>query len=257
MDVKTAFLNGLLDMAAFIEPIEGFEDHFGSDNIGELVKGLHGLKQSPRIWYNTFVEFMTSIGFSRTRKERCVFTKVVDDKMVYVSLDVDDLLIFAPTLDTVNDIKRQLNARFHVTDLNEVSYILGWKVLRNRTERTIFLHQTKYTNDVLQRFHMTSETHPRSTPMKHGKDLSKQTTVLSEDDPDFLKVKSILRAAEANMPYRSVVGSLMYLVLGTRPDLAHIVQQLSQYLTSPHLVHYKVARWALQYLLGTTVRPIV
>jgi hypothetical protein len=239
MDVKTAFLNGGIDAVVYIHQPEGFVDRLNPKAACLLRKSLYGLKQSPRIWYSTFVEFMTSLGFVRTRKDRCVFVKRYGNMLVYISLYVDDLLIFAPNTLIVNELKQAFMRRFQMTDCGEVSYILGWQITRNRAERTIFIHQNKYISEILRKFNLHS-CNSKPTPLEVNIDLSMKS------NHDFE-----IELLEKAMPYRSCVGSLMYLVIGTRPDLAHCVQQLSQYLNSPTTVHYHSLKRVFKYLSGT------
>ncbi|KAH9107019.1 hypothetical protein AeMF1_017531, partial [Aphanomyces euteiches] len=99
MDVKTAFLNGKIDCLIFMEQSPGsfVSSKSRRDYVCRLKKSLYGLKQAPHLWYWTFVEFMTSKGFTRLHKDRCVFLHTSDDGFTIVSLYVDDLLIIAPT----------------------------------------------------------------------------------------------------------------------------------------------------------------
>ncbi|KAH9051906.1 hypothetical protein Ae201684P_017386 [Aphanomyces euteiches] len=161
---------------------------------------------SPLVW--TFVEFMLSLGFTRLHKDRCVFLHTSSEGFPIVSLYVDDLLIIAPTTSLVSSMKLSLSDRFHMKDLGEARDILGWQIERNRSERTLFLHQTRYCETVVERFDMASS-NPVHTPFESSKTLSKS---------HVLQLQKTFHLWLPN--YRSLVGSLMYLAMGTRPDLA-------------------------------------
>ncbi|KAF0710055.1 hypothetical protein AaE_012679 [Aphanomyces astaci] len=203
MDVKTAFLNGTMDCDVYMEQPPGslIDPKSRRDFVCHLKKSLYGLKQAPHLWYRTFVEFMLAHGFSRLHKDRCVFLKTDPDGFTIVSLYVDDLLIIAPTMSLVSSMKQSLSHRFKMTDLHEVSDILGWQVERNRRARTIFLHQSRYCATVVDRFDM-GNCKPVATPFECTHPLS---TTHCASTPEEV-------ASMAKVPYRCAVGSFMYLV---------------------------------------------
>lgn len=167
-----------------------------------------------------------------------MFFKVIFNAPCYISVYVDDLLIISPSKQVVARVKSALSSEFHMTDLGGVSYLLGWTIERNRANRSIFIHQKSYATKVLDRFSML-DSHPKSTPI---------TQKLSATDcPTDDETKTIM----ANKPYREAVGSFMYLVTGTRPDLAFFIREISQYLDNPGLPHWKAVKHGLHYLNGT------
>jgi hypothetical protein len=242
MDVKTAFLNGAIDCEVYMEQPPGslIEPASRRDFVCLLRKSLYGLKQAPHLWYWTFVEFMLARGFTRLHKDRCVFLKKDSDGFTIVSLYVDDLLIIAPTLALVSAMKKSLHGRFKMKDLGEVSDILGWQVKRNRPARTIFLHQSRYCATVVDRFDM-SDSKPVTTPFECTNPLSASHCASTPEEVAIM----------AKLPYRCAVGSFMYLAMGTRPDLAYALQQLSQFLHNPGPLHWKAVKRVLRYLRGT------
>ncbi|KAH9181297.1 hypothetical protein AeNC1_016727, partial [Aphanomyces euteiches] len=134
-------------------------------------------------------------------------------------------------------MKLSLSDRFHMKDLGEARDILGWQIERNRSEQTLFLHQTRYCETVVERFDMASSNLVH-TPFESSKTLSKSQCATTPEDISFM----------ASKPYRSLVGSLMYLAMGIRPDLAFPLQQLSQFLDNPGPAHWRAAKRALRYL---------
>ena len=89
LDVKTAFLHGDLDEEIYLRQREGFIDSSRPDYVCKLNKSLYGLKQSPRLWYKIFDNFMLSQGYSRSFKDQCVYFRRCDDDMIYLLLYVD------------------------------------------------------------------------------------------------------------------------------------------------------------------------
>ncbi|POM71957.1 LOW QUALITY PROTEIN: Integrase catalytic core protein [Phytophthora palmivora] len=224
MDVKTAFLNGSLDVAIFMEQPEGFASKDHPDLVCSLGKSPYGLKQAPRVWYHTFAKYLERLGFTRLVKDRCVFYKVIFNAPCYISVYVDDMLIISPSKQIVARVKSALSSEFHMTDLGGVSYLLGWTIERNRANSSIFIHQRSYTTNVLDRFSMLDRL-PKDTPIAQKP--------VATDCPTDDETKTIM----PNKLYRNAVGSFMYLVTGTRPDLAILIREISQYLDNPGLPH--------------------
>lgn len=97
-----------------------------------LYKSVYGPEQAPRVWYHTLSAFLVSIYFRKLIKGRCLFILIIDNMTCYIAVYVDDLLIIAPTTALVRQIKSALNKGFYMSDLGEVTYLLGWSIERNR-----------------------------------------------------------------------------------------------------------------------------
>jgi len=115
-----------------------------------LLKSLYGLKQAPRVWFQLLKSFLEEQGFTLLQSEVCVAVKIIDGQLVFIPLYVDDLILFAPNMKLINEMKKMFFERFEMKDLGELHYILGWEVTRNRSERTIFINQRKYATSVLE-----------------------------------------------------------------------------------------------------------
>jgi hypothetical protein len=128
-----------------------------------------------------------------------------------------------------------MTQKFEMADLGEVSFYLGMKVERDRASRTLKLSQEHYTKDILERFGM-ADAKPVSTPM--------------EVKTKLLKWEKEVAPADRH-EYQRLVGSLMYLMLGTRPDIAFAVGALSRHMANPGPQHWTAAKRVLRYLVGT------
>jgi hypothetical protein len=150
-------------------------------------------------------------------------------------------LIIGQNKRVINDIQNLFKARFQMKDLGDAKYLLGWQICRNRQTREIFLHQQTYAEKVLARFEH-QDCHPLSIP----------------SDPQCLLTKAMCpttsadKAAMETIPFREAVGSFIYLAMGTRPDLAFFIRDVSQYLSNPGKPHWKAIKRGLRYLKGTT-----
>lgn len=98
LDVKTTFLHGELDKEIYMEQPEGYYVEGKEDYVCKLQKSLYGLKQSPRLWYKRFDQFITGIGFKRSSFDACVYIKNNYGLYTYLLLYMDDMLIAAKSM---------------------------------------------------------------------------------------------------------------------------------------------------------------
>ena len=124
-------------------------------------------------------------------------------------------------------------------DLGPVHYILGIQVHRDRPNQHIYLSQAKHIDDVLKKLNMSNCS--VSTP------LDKSVTLSKDDCPDTPEEVADM----SSVPYLSAVGSLMYLAIGTRPDIAYAVGALSRFNANPDRVHWQQCQRVFRYLQGT------
>ncbi|KAM6577772.1 hypothetical protein CsatB_029609 [Cannabis sativa] len=137
-------------------------------------------------------------------------------------------------------IKEWLNTQFDMKDLGEAAYVLGIQIIRNRKNRSLALSQTTYIDKVLERFSMNN-TIGANMPSRYGIRLSKEQ---SPTDPQEIEDM-------AKIPYASAVGSLMYAMLCTRPDICYAVGIVSRYQSNPGQEHWNAVKYILKYLKST------
>ena len=92
MDVKNAFLNGVVEEEVYVEQPLGFETHNRESHVCRLKKSLYGLKQAPRTWYGRIDRFLSSLGFTKSKANSNLYYKVEDGNPVMILLHVDDYL---------------------------------------------------------------------------------------------------------------------------------------------------------------------
>ncbi|KAJ9567521.1 hypothetical protein OSB04_003487 [Centaurea solstitialis] len=241
MDVTTAFLNGELEEEIFMHQPEGFVVSGKEGHVCKLIKSLYGLKQSPRQWYKRFDAFVTAHGLSNSSYDSCVYFKKCDDgSILYLLLYVDDMLIAAKDMGEVQKLKDQLNSEFDMKDLGAAKKMLGMEIVRDRKARKLYLSQEGYVQKVLRRFGM-SEAKSVNTPFAPHFKLSSALSPSTQADVAYM----------VRVPYSSAVGSLMYAMICTRPDLAYAVSMVSGYMANPGKEHWKAVQWIFRYLKGT------
>jgi hypothetical protein len=222
MDVKTAFLNGQLDEDIYMMQPDGFIAESQGDMVCKLQRSIYGLKQASRSWNIRFDETIKQYGFEQNLDEPCVYKKCQDNVVTFLVLYVDDILLIGNDVGTLSAVRIWLSKQFDMKDLGEASYILGIKLLRDRKNRMIGLSQSAYIDKVLARFNML-DSKKGMLPFRHGVALSK------DQCPQTSEMEEQMR----NIPYASAVGSLMYAMLCTRPDICFAVGMVSRYQSNP------------------------
>ena len=237
MDVVAAYLNGEIDdkHEIYMKPPPGYTTE-KSGSVLRLRKALYGLKQSGRAWNSKLDKHLRSIGFKPTNADPSIYVRHKNGPIVLVGVYVDDFII-ADNDDSMRaTLKDDLEQAYEMKDLGELEWILGMRVTRDWEKHTITLDQCQYTEQLLQRFRMENcNTAP--TPGVPGSVLRKAG---DDYDPKVMK----------DVPYRNAVGGLMYLMCGTRPDIAVEVGRLSQHLEKPTKLCWSAAKRVLRYMKG-------
>jgi hypothetical protein len=155
------------------------------------------------------------------------------------------LVIATKDPQVMEKIKSELSTKYEMKDLGELNEIVGMKIHRDWDAGTITISQQKYCEDILAKFKM-SDAKPVRTPMDPGINLS------PTDIPSTHREKQ----EASNFPYREIVGSCMYLMTCTRPDIAFAIGQLSRFNDCHGAKHHTAAKHLLRYLRGTTAKGI-
>nr|AAK52163.1 putative polyprotein [Oryza sativa Japonica Group] len=243
MDVKTAFLNGNLDEDVYMTQPKGFVDPQSAKRICKLQKSIYGLKQASRSWKICFDEVVKVLGFVKNEEEPCVYKKISGSTLVFLILYVDDILLIGNDIPMLESVKTSLKNSFSMKDLGEAAYILGIRIYRDRSKRLIGLSQSTYIDKVLKRFNM-QDSKKGFLPMSHGINLGKNQCPQTTDERNKMSV----------IPYASAIGSIVYGMLCTRPDVSYALSATSRYqgyVPSPGESHWIVVKNILKYLRRT------
>jgi hypothetical protein len=234
MDVVTAFLNGKLDEEIYMEQPEGYRVPGKEDHVCKLKKSLYGLKQSPRCWNAEFTKYMRELKFTQSGADSCVFIQN-DEELSIIAVYVDDLIIITSTNKRMKELKQLLASQFKMKDMGELHYCLGINIHQDKERKCILLHQKHYIEQMIERFGL-SEAKTVSTPADVNVKLTKNDGVSKPVDPSY---------------YQSIVGSLLYASIATRPDIAQAVRAVSRFNSYPTEAHLTAAKSILRYLKGT------
>ncbi|KAJ1588354.1 hypothetical protein NDA12_006582 [Ustilago hordei] len=227
LDITMAYLNSTLNHVIYMKPPEGAKVPKGKAY--RVIKGLYGLKQSGREWNMEFDKFLRRSNFHRLDCAPCIYTRGEGDNFAIVVIYVDNMLIIAPTLETVRRIKEEIGQRWRMEDGGNVSHFLGIKITRDQEAKTMDLEQTSYVKQLLDE-HLDKRRRKSSVPL--------------QDIPVPETAASIAECKE----YPQIVGKLLWLSNGTRPDISQAVGVLARYMTQPSREHYNAAQKVLQYL---------
>jgi hypothetical protein len=127
MDVKTTFLNGVIEEEVYIEQPQGFEFEDRKTHVCRLKKVMYGLKQAPRAWYGRIDSFLTSLGFTKSKFDSNLYFKVMNDELVILLLYMDDLFLTREEK-MITECKKKLSAEFEMKYLVQMHYFLDIEV---------------------------------------------------------------------------------------------------------------------------------
>uniref|UniRef100_A0A6N2L3B4 Fe2OG dioxygenase domain-containing protein n=1 Tax=Salix viminalis TaxID=40686 RepID=A0A6N2L3B4_SALVM len=237
MDVKTAFLSGNIDETIYMLQPENFVSGDPKNIVCKLKKSIYGLKQASRQWYFKFHQVIISFGFEMNLVDDCIYHKFCGSKYIFLVLYVDDILLASSDIGLLHETKKFLAKNFEMKDLGEASFVLGIQIHRDHSRSILGLSQKSYIKKVLKRYGM-QDCKPGDTPVAKGDKFS-----LNQCPKNDFEKREIQK-----IPYASVVGSLMYAQVCTRPDIAYIIGILGRYLSNPGIDHWKAAKRVLRVL---------
>ena len=160
---------------------------------------------------------------------------------MYLLLHVDNMLIAAKSKEEIRTIKAQLNNEFEIKHLRAAKKMLGMEILRDRVERRLSLSLKGYIEKVLRRFNMKNA-NLVTTPLASHFRLSSTLCPQSDEEVDYM----------SRVPYFSAMGSLMYVMVCSHPDLAYGVNAVNRYMEKPSKEHWKVFQWIMRYFSGSS-----
>ncbi|GJX65862.1 retrotransposon protein, putative, ty1-copia subclass [Tanacetum coccineum] len=217
MDVKTTFLNGYLDEDIYmVQP------------------------EASRSWNKRFDEEIKRFGFAQNLDEPCVYQKASRSNVTFLILYVDDIIIMGNHIPSLRSVKDYLGKYFAMKDLGEATFILGIKIYRDRSKRLIGLCQNAYMDKILKRYKMDNSKRGH-IPMQERLDLNKSQGAQTPKEVNRMK----------NVPYASVVGSIVYAVRCTRLDVAFAQNLTSRFQQNPGELHWTAVKNILKYLRNT------
>jgi hypothetical protein len=231
LDIKSAFLNGILQEEIYVEYPASFVIQGKEDKVYLLKKALYRLKQAPRDWYGKIDDYLISSGFQKSLSEATLYVKKINNDVLIISLYVDDLIVTGSNIQQVEEFKQKMMQVFEMTDLGLMSFFLGMEIKQSKEE--IFICQKKYAKEILKKFHMEN-CKPITSPMNQKDQFSKEDGTARVDEEKF----------------RSLIGCLLYLT-ATGPNILYARSLLSCFMHSPSEMHMRAAKRIMRYIKGT------
>ena len=200
-------------------------------------KNPNGLKQSGRTWNKTFHTYLTTQSFVQSPVGPCMYVQNDRDQISIILLRVDNILIASKKAAHLMQIKTRLNSRFKMTDLGQLSWflIIQFECKNN----TIKMNHSRCIDKILSKCGMAN-CKPRSTLC----------------EIDIMKTGDKVDSKESK-PYREIIGSLIYIMVATRPDICYTVTRFSQDQAKPNSFHLTRAKHILHYLKGTINQSLI
>ena len=236
VDVTTAFLNGELEEEVYMRQPEGFVAPGREDLVCRLKKSIYGLKQSPRCWNTALDSHLKKMGFVQASSDPCIYrASSGKEPFLLLGVYVDDIVLATKTSARLEEVKKALAQKFDIKDMGKLHHFLGMKIIQDEATGKVWIGQPAYTESLLQRFGMEMAK-PVATPVDTSTKLMKTLA----DDECF-----------DQRQYQSAIGSLLYLSVATRPDIAFAVSNAAKFSGNPAKQHWTAVKRIMRYLRGT------
>lgn len=125
MDVKSTFLNGLLQEEVFVEQLEGFEDPQFPNYVYRLKKALYSLKQAPRAWHERLTKFLLDNHFDRGSVDKILFIKRKKGNILVVQIYVDDIIFCSTCAIITHGFAQTMKSKIEMSMEGELKFFLG------------------------------------------------------------------------------------------------------------------------------------
>ena len=229
-DAVNAFVNAKLDSDVFMKMPPG---HRRQGMIFKLNKALYGLRKSPLLWQKELTRTLTELGFQIIPHEPCCFIK----GGIILFFYVDDIVIAYRKHQESEGLGliRSLKARYALTGGGSLQWFLGIEILRDRAKRLIWLSQSSYIDKINDLVQSTMTEKSTRLPMSKEELLPYEETATNPSCTSYLRK----------------IGSLLYVAVMTRPDVAFAVSRLARFTTNPGPQHQAAADQVLLYLKRT------
>ena len=242
LDVKSAYLHGRLNETIYMSQPPGYND--GSGRSCLLIRSLYGLKQAGNVWNKELNRVLEGINFQQLKTDYCCYIRREEDDFTILVVWVDDFVSLSTTDDLNNLAERDLKDHFDVKSLGQPNLLLGMKI--HQDDHIITLSQTHYIDILLEKFGL-ADANPVSTPM--------DPNVKLENFPEGRKNEE-RGDDKITHGYATLIGSLMYVAIATRPDIAFAVNKLAQFTHDPHPIHWTAVKRVFRYLKYTRTKAL-
>ena len=241
IDVKSAYLNADLKELVYMKPPRGVLKPGQEGMVLRLKKGLYGLKQAGRGWYQEMSRvFLKELKFNRSAIDHSVFYRRSADEHIIVAVATDDMAVTSKQAEDVEHFKADIQKFWAITDYGAIKWFLNFQIKRDRTARTISINQKAYIELMVEKFRL-SGAKCVSTPMDPN------VQFMTQQCPSTANQSAKMRG----VPYSEAIGSVLWPVVVSRPDAAYAVGILSQFIQNPGPAHWEALKRVISYLGST------
>lgn len=234
IDAKSAFLNGELKETIYMKQPPGYESEENPNFVCHLKKSIYGLKQAANVWNNEIHTFLIKLNFEQSKNDSCLYSRRVMNDWCFLLIYVDDIILFSKSNEAIDNIIKLIASKFDIHDLGEIKYYLGMEVTKDN-DGIYHLSQSHYIDKVVKDFCMANaKTSNVPMQLNYGK---------AEPNDEFLL---------SNSEYQSLIGSLLYISVNTRPDISSSISILAQKVSKPKQEDWNELKRVLKYLKGTS-----
>ena len=184
----------------------------------KLHKTLYGLKQAGKKWYDSLCRSLADIGFKKSEANPGVFYTHVGNDIVVLAIHVDDLTMTGSSVNLQKEYKACINAKFQLTDLGPISWLLGPAITHDHATHTLSLSQHADIDTLLHRFNL-----------EDCKLLAQPLNPHTQFSVDQCLTTFEVKAAIKAVPYQEAVGALNWVAIGMQPDIVFAVSQLARF----------------------------
>ncbi|GJS26728.1 retrovirus-related pol polyprotein from transposon TNT 1-94 [Tanacetum coccineum] len=182
MDVKSAFLNGLINEEVYVAQTSGFIDFEKPNHVYKLNKALYGLKQAPKAWYDRLKAFLIKHEYKIGMIDNTLFTKKKSSNLIIVQIYVEDIIFGSTCQDMCDEFAKIMHAEFKMIMMGELNFFRGLQI--KQMEDGIFFNQSKYIKEMLKKFSL-EDSKPMKTPMSSDTKLTKDKECESVDSTKY------------------------------------------------------------------------
>lgn len=233
IDIKTAFLYGEITEDLYMKQPEGFVDVGEPNLVCKLKKSIYGLKQSARVWNLKINDVLISNGFKKCVADPCLYSYECNGERIYLLIYVDDVILASVSSKLIKHAETILGNNFEIKLLGDIHNYLGIRVTRDNAG-IFYLDQQRYIEKIVNQFSL-QESKPSMIPI----------------DPGYYKLVGNSNKLLRNDDYRSAIGSLLYISVNSRPDIAASVSILSRKVSCPTELDWCEVKRVIRYLNGT------
>jgi hypothetical protein len=152
MDVKSAFLNGVIEEEVFVRQPPSFENPKHPNRVYKLSKALYGLKQAPRAWYARLKNFLLEDGYVMGSADKTLFTLNHGTDFLLFQIYVDDIIFDGSSYSLVSTFQEIIEKEFEMSMMGELTFLLAIHVKQMKYGTCV--HQAKHMKDLMKKFNM-------------------------------------------------------------------------------------------------------